>query len=168
MFYSYKEQKDAIGKNLDKQMFFTGAAADIEVFDKKYIGQNFEKDKVGFFFTSCTAHEVVPMGVFEDPYSSGAYAKNASYFTNQPPVVYPVYLEMKNPLTVEDVISAYYLNPEDPFDGCHQQDFFDDKTEDLLRMVKENGNDSVFFDYNGEQFAVVFEPEQITFALLTA
>lgn len=148
-------------------MFFTGAGADIERFDKSFIGQNFQKDTEGFFFTTCTSHDVVGDKVYEDGYSAGAYAKNAAQVTGGAAVIYPVYLDMKNPLTIDYVIYAYDLNPEDPFDGCHQQDFYDSHTEEIIEMVRKHNHDSVLFEFGEESFAVVFEPEQIEFALLT-
>lgn len=152
-------------------MFFHGAAADIERFEEKYIGQNFEKDEKGFFFTTNTSFEEVEKTngekkIYEDMYSAGAYAANASVVTGNPPVVYPVFLSCKNPLTMEDIIENYYLSNEDPFDGCTQQDFYDENTEDILGLMKNKNKDSIVLDWNNEIFAVVFSPNQIRFALL--
>lgn len=147
-------------------IFFTGSGADILKFDKSFIGQNFQKDKEGFFFTTCTAHDEVGVNVYEDPYSAGAYAKNAAMVTGGGAVVYPVYLKMENPLTLKDIIYMYYLDENEPFDSGHQQNFYDDHVDEILEIVKKNGHDSVMFDFNNEIFAVVFEPEQIEFALL--
>ena len=152
-------------------MFFHGAAADIERFEKKYIGQNFEKDEEGFFFTTNTSFEVVEKmsgekKIYEDMYSAGAYAVNASRVTGNPPVVYPVFLSCKDPLTREDIIEYYCLNEEDPFDGCTQQDFYDENTEDILRLMKDKNKDSIMLDWKNEIFAVVFSAGQIKFALL--
>lgn len=152
-------------------MFFHGAAADIERFEEKYIGQNFEKDEEGFFFTTNTSFEVVEKmngekKIYEDMYSAGAYAVYASVVTGNPPVVYPVFLSCKNPLTMEDIIEDYCLNDEDPFDGCAQQDFYDENTEDILGLMKNKNKDSIVLDWNNEIFAVVFSPNQIRFALL--
>ncbi len=148
-----------------KTLFFTGSGADIKQFDKSHIGKNFEKDEEGFFFTTNTFHQVVGANVYEDPYSAGAYAKNAALVIDGNPVIYPVYLTMNNPLKLDKVIYAYYLNEEDPFDGCHQQDFFDEHREEILEMVKRYNCDSICWEWGNETFAVVFEPEQIQFAL---
>lgn len=155
---------------MNNTIFFHGTAADIKHFDKKYIGQNFEKDEEGFFFTTNTFFEVVQQiggkeKIYEDIYSAGAYALNASKITGQPPVVYPVLLDFKNPLTVEDIIEYYCLNQEDPFDGCTPQDFYDKNTSGVLDIVKQENKDAVVFDWDNEIFAVVFSPEQIKFAL---
>lgn len=157
--YKYKQNPDK------KQVFFTGAAADIKRFDKRYIGQNFGKDTVGFFFTTNTVHEDVNGNIYEDPFSAGAYAKNASYLTKEAPVIYPVHLDIKNPLTVSDLIYIYELSNEDPFDGEHPQSFFDVRTADILDIMKSRKNDALYLDYHNEIFVMVLEPEQISFAL---
>lgn len=166
MFYSHASQKQSFSTNSKRKPFFTGSGADIKEFDKNYIGQNFNKDNKGFFFTTCTAHEDVNGKIYEDGYSAGAYAKNAALITNGSPVVYPVYLDIKKPLVVDDVIWLYDLNPDDPFDGCHPQDFFDERTEDLIEFMEKHKRDGVLFEHHNETFAMVFEPEQIEFALL--
>jgi len=151
-------------------MFFHGAAADIKRFDEKYIGQNFEKDEEGFFFTTNTNFEVVKKmngeEIYEDMYSAGAYAINASKKTGNSPVVYPVFLDCKNPLTMEDIIDEYCLSEKDPYDGCTQQEYYDENTENILELMKNKNKDSIMLDWNNEIFAVVFSPNQIRFALL--
>lgn len=155
---------------MKREVFFTGTAADVDAFNKTYIGQNFEKDEEGFFFTTNTMHQVVKTNlgtkIYEDPYGAGAYAKNASEITGEGAIIYPVYLSMKNPLTMEDIVEVFYLDKENPFDGNHQQDFFDENSQTILNLVKEMKKDSICLDWEEEKFAVVFEPEQISFMLL--
>jgi hypothetical protein len=155
-------------KNYNNIDFYHGSDEDILFFDIKKIGLNFDSSKA-FYFTTNTFFETISsssgLSYYEDMYSAGAYAKNT---VSGNPVIYICNLEIKNPLTIKDLIYMYDLNKEAPFEGQHPQDFLDMNIGDILETMKNNNNDGVILDqseYSEEKeiTAMVLNPEQIKF-----
>jgi hypothetical protein len=144
--------------------FYHGSDDNINIFDKDKIGKNFKESKA-FYFTTNTEHDVVGKNIYEDPYSAGAYAKNT---IDGNPVIYICNLDIKNPLTISYISECYYLDPKDPFNGDHPQDFLDKDIDYLIQMAKDEGFDSIILDQStysdsNEITAIVFNSEQIKF-----
>jgi hypothetical protein len=155
-------------KDYSKIDFYHGSPVDFVEFDESKIGENFKQSN-GFFFTDNTFCHVsttaAGVKLYEDPYSAGGYAKNSD---GGNPVIYICNLDIKNPLLISDLISSFYLSDDDPFDGCHPQDFYDMNNESIKDLCKKLNKDSVVLDQSSyseekEITVIVFRKEQIKF-----
>ena len=148
---------DAEGRPL---VVYHGTAADIESFDTEKVGSNFGKDEKGFFFTNSG----MKAARYAD--TESVYALNDMSVTREPVAgsnTIPVYLSIKNPLTLEKYTDAYYSNPDVKIgeEGISVTDYFDDNTESVIAMAERDDHDGITFSYKGDLFAVAFKPEQI-------
>lgn len=146
---------DADGKPL---VVYHGGAKGITAFDPARIGENFGYDKEGFFFT--TEKSNIPGG--------------AANYAGKEGEVYPVYLSIKNPYTLEQ----YAADVGDTLDrlmyygGDAQSPIavFDDNREEIIAKAKAGGHDGIAFNYNydeafSEGLFVAFSPTQIKSAI---
>ena len=127
---------------------YHGTGADFTVFDKGRIEQNFQNrgGDLGFYFT---------------PYIEDAqgYARGAAYLSGGEKNIMEVYLNLKNPLVIEDEGWGSAVRQADMRHG------------DLMRWAQEGGHDGIIVkstdedlvDMNGDPDAVyiAFSPEQI-------
>jgi hypothetical protein len=156
-FKAWFKDSKVVDDNGEPLVVYHGTSGAFAEFDPKQVGANFGVDAEGFYFTENTSFVTEKGRTYEDPYSAGAYAKNAGNAPN----IMPVYLSIKNPLTVEDIIPAYYLDPLDPFDGAHPQDYLDKNKAEMIDRMKEEGKDGIIFKWGEDSVFVVFSPTQI-------
>lgn len=159
-----------VNENGDPLVVYHGTGTEFDAFNPKEIGKMFGVDEEGFFFTTNTIHSVVNLGKgkeksFEDPYSAGAYARNAADMEGAGAQIVPVHLSIKNPLTADDVADNFYLDRDDPFYGDPPQDFFDDNKKEIMAMAKEGGHDGIILDDGKDNIFVAFSPTQIKSAI---
>lgn len=131
---------------------FHGTKADIEAFSPEAIGSNFGLDKAGFFFTSeaRTAKRFAGLDPLGLPPAEGGN-------------VLPVYVSLKNPLTLDKYFWMYSTNAAYELDdkGISIIDLFDDNRRNITAIVAEEGYDGVLFEHNGESLVVALTPDQI-------
>jgi hypothetical protein len=139
---------DANGEPL---VVYHGTGASFDVFDKNKIGSIFNEDENGFFFTN-----------MRGDYGASGYAKVAHNRNNQGNVM-PVYVSLKNPLTLDIVGKWYeYSSGQAMLDdyGVSLIDFIDKKKE-LVKYAIEDGYDGILFeDLNSEARLDVLEEER--------
>jgi hypothetical protein len=147
-WFSNSKVVDADGKPL---VVYHGTGADFEAFDNKKSGAVWNSDKTGFFFSSESA-------------TASEYADFAASQTAGAANVMPVYVSLKNPLTLEKFFEL--TNGI----GLHQRHgngvdaltrFFDDERDLLLRYAKQEKSDGILLEKDGRQLVVAFRPEQI-------
>jgi hypothetical protein len=146
------EERDANLANMFKdsqvkQRVYHGTNKDIKSFDPSKAGENYGVDKEGMFFTSNP--EMASMYAQQDPYSFGGTRTGAN--------VMPVYLNLKNPLVINDQ-SAKKLGLNLDFD---EGTLFDNNRKKILDLAKQGGHDGVQI---GEDY-IAFKPNQIKSAI---
>lgn len=144
--------------------FYHGSGEDFHNFDIEKSGSNFKQADDAFFFTTNTMFHKMGDQILEDAYSAGAYAK-----LGKNPSIYIVSLNIKKPLLIKDLVYFYDLDPKDPFDGCHPQDFYDQHNYSIKEIVKDHNYDAVVLDQSvlkdgsNEITAIVFDNSKIDF-----
>ena len=140
----FKDSK-AVDRNGNLRVLYHGTGSDFTVFDRGRIEQNFQNTggDLGFYFT---------------PYRNDAksYAKNATGYTGDGRIV-EVYLNLKNPLIVED----------DGWGSAVSQ--ADNRHNDLMRWAKDGNHDGIIVkstdeimeDDEADAVYIAFYPEQI-------
>ncbi|MCI5211281.1 MAG: hypothetical protein D3910_21415, partial [Candidatus Electrothrix sp. ATG2] len=140
---------------------FHGTAGDLKdnSFDPKRIGDIFQDDKFGFFFTNNTRHDP-----FEDAQSAGAYARNAAYETGKAPSIIPAYVSLQNPFVIDSADVG-------GFDGRLSVEYLEaiHGKEKLLNDITSGSHDGAMVidrDANGnngqpETIVIALRPEQI-------
>lgn len=140
----FKDSK-AVDRNGNLRVLYHGTGSDFTVFDRGRIEQNFQNTggDLGFYFT---------------PYRNDAksYAKNATGYTGDGRIV-EVYLNLKNPLIVED----------DGWGSAVSQ--ADNRHNDLMRWAKAGNHDGIIVkstdeimeDDEADAVYIAFYPEQI-------
>ena len=97
-FKAWFGDSKVVDKKGQPLVVYHGTGDSFDAFDAAKVGANFG-DKVGFYFTNNTAHDVANTGrgvqVWDDSSAAGAYARGES------PNIMPVYLYAKNPKIIE-------------------------------------------------------------------
>lgn len=141
---------DANGKPL---VVYHGTRADFDVFDAQRVGDTFGKDREGFFFTGSTRDAswyAAPQFRFGSDDTSGAN-------------IMPVYLSIRNPLTLARLRSAR-IPVDRAFasgDAENVTDLFDEYHERILALARKGGHDGIVLRRGNDLLAVAFRPEQI-------
>lgn len=134
---------------------YHGTAADFDAFDKKKSGAVWSSDKEGFFFSSESA-------------TASEYADFASSQTVGAANVMPVYVSLKNPLTLEkfaEITNGIRLRPRHGGGADALTRFFDDERDLLVRYAKQEKNDGILLEKDGKMLVVAFRPDQIKSAI---
>ncbi len=134
---------------------YHGTTRDFDTFDPAQVGQNWGKDKEGYFFTTESRHSISPAdGQLEANYGATEYALGDGGN------IVPAYLSLKNPYTVEHWANDMNAPLDDLLkeikDGGGIR-AFDFSREELMRNAKAKGHDGIILD----DLYVAFEPTQI-------
>lgn len=158
---------DESGKPL---VVYHGTTRDFEAFDLSRGGDNFtDLDNGLAFFTPNTTHDEYTTGdgiaaVANDPYSAGAYARGSG-------VVMPVYLSIKNPMTLADFLYGFSYDVSTPeaaresaddfmSDAGPIQDILDENKAEIVEIMRDGGFDGIAFEYGGESVFAITDPTQ--------
>lgn len=123
------------GFDIDQVWYHGTGDVEIESFDARKIGSRYGLDRQGYFFTN-------------DP--SDALG-GASDYAGKDGSVYPVYLRMDNPYTLEQYADDIGASVEDVMlyenEPQHLISIFDDDTDFIIQKANERGADGLLFTY---------------------
>lgn len=157
-FWNWFNESKVVDANGKPLVVYHGTGADFDSFILDKIGEVFNDDSHGFFFTLSR----------ED---ASRYAKHAAEKLKGSANVMPVYLSIKNPYTFKDFAYSYYYDQEskslasDITDGRLLIDWFDRNKDTIVQHAIEDDKDGMLFVRNGEVLAVAFSPKQIKSAI---
>lgn len=159
-FKTWFGDSKVVDENGEPLVVYHGTAGELKnnSFDPKRIGDIFNNDEYGFFFTNNTRHSP-----FEDAQSAGAYAQNAAYETDKAPNIIPAYISLQNPLIIDSA--------EKNFGGRISVDYLENVygKNRLFNNIRNNGHDGALIidrdskgnDGNPETIVVAMRPTQI-------
>lgn len=136
--------KSKVGWNGKPKVVYHGTRSDFSIFDKKRIGQQHGKDRIGFFFS-------------DDQWEARGFADGFDPDAGDPSgIVMEVYLKIENPLTEEDVERAggsEYDYSLYPLGGM----YYESNQKIIKKLMNEGNYDGVIIG----TLHVVREPSQI-------